>query len=186
MSRSDPRPRRVVLVRHAPAMRRDPGRWPTDEDRPLRPEGRREFRRAAEGLADLLTPRGRAATSPFARASETAAILAARWRPARGADRWDELRPDGPPEALLDRMRSAAAVDSDLVVIGHEPQLSRWVGFALTGEALSAVRFSKGGAVAIEFAGNPKAGGGRLRWVLTRRQLARLGAGRRPLVDPDD
>jgi phosphohistidine phosphatase len=186
VSPAERRPVRVVLVRHAPAQRRDPGRWPTDEDRPLRPEARREFARSAIGLSQLLTRRGTAATSPLTRAGETAEILARRWRPARRLEVWEELRPDATMDELLGRVRASAHPGGDLVLFGHEPQLSRWLGFALTGEALSAIKFSKGGAVAIQFAGPPRAGGGQLRWALTRKQLGTLGRGRPGADDAAD
>ncbi len=185
MRRPIPGPRRVVLVRHAPASSRDPVRWPNDDLRPLRPDGRRRFRRAAPGLAGLLTAQGVVATSPLTRAQQTAEILAERWRPAASPEVWEELRPEATMASLLERVRRAVRNDRDLVVFGHEPQFSRWVGYALTGEALSALKFSKGGAVALAFAGAPRAGAGQLRWALTRGQLGDLGRHRRGPEDDD-
>lgn len=176
MSRDDAR--RIVLLRHAPAQHRDPGRWPDDDLRPLRPRGRAEFGRSARGLARLLSRSGLSATSPLVRAVETSTLLGMHWRPAREAQVWPELRPDVPASRLL--ARAAVALPrggTDLLLVGHEPQLSRVVGLATTGEATSVVRFSKGGAISLEFEARVVAGGAKIAWALTRNQLGRFSRG---------
>lgn len=167
--------RRWVLLRHAPARTRDFARWPDDRARPLRPSGRKEFRQAADALARLLSEEGEVASSPMARSLETADILAKEWPPARRKETWEELSPEGSPSALFARaLRSRSR--GDLVLVGHEPDLSRFVGFCLTGGDLSVLRFARGGAVALDFPGEVRPGGGRLLWLLTRGQLRKLGA----------
>ncbi|MDE1819644.1 MAG: histidine phosphatase family protein [Euryarchaeota archaeon] len=168
---------RWVLVRHAPARSRDFVRWPDDRGRPLKPGGRREFEDASHGLRSLLEGRGNAATSPLARAAETAEILGKVWPPARRLQTWKELEPEGDLVALF-RRASAARGRGDLVLVGHEPQLSRLVGYCVLGEGTSVLKFSKGGAVAIDFPGPVRPGGGRLLWALTRGQLCRVRARR--------
>ena len=185
---SDEGGRRVVLVRHAPAQHRDPRRWPDDTDRPLRPSGRREFARSAQGLSHLLPADGLSATSPLVRAQETSAILGRLWRPARDAVVWPELTPETPASDLLRRAaRTVKGSGDNLLLVGHEPQLSRFVGLATTGEAASVVRFSKGGAIALDFAASLVPGGAKIAWAMTRGQLGRFARGRRPSeADPDD
>lgn len=180
-------PFRVVLLRHAPAQHRDPRKWPDDTERPLRPSGRREFGVSARGLARLLQRKGAAATSPLTRAQETNAILSERWRPAKAASIWPELEPEIPASVLLDRAaRSVGAAEGPLVLVGHEPQLSRFVGLATTGEAASVVRFSKGGAIALDFESAVVPGGAKIAWALTRAQLGRFARGKRPPEGEDD
>jgi len=178
-------PVRLVLLRHAPAQHRDPSRWPDDADRPLRPSGRKEFARSAQGLARLLDGRGVAVTSPLKRAHETNELLGRHWKPALEPWVWPELRPEIPARDVLGRVaRSLARSRGSMVLIGHEPQFSRLVGLATTGEAASVVRFSKGGAIAIDFDAALVPGGGKIAWALTRSQLSRL-ARTRPGPDRD-
>ncbi|HYB77229.1 MAG TPA: hypothetical protein VEE83_00915, partial [Thermoplasmata archaeon] len=59
-----------------------------------------------------------------------------------------------------------------VVIVGHEPTLAEFVGEALTGEGLSVVHLTKGGAVCLEFTNSVRPGAGRLVWLLTRKQLA--------------
>ena len=174
--------RRWVLLRHAPARSRDFATWPDDRERPLKTNGRKEFVDAARGLAELLERQGSCATSPLARARETASILGSVWTPAGRAVGWTELEPDASLEALFLRARTAKG-QGDLVLVGHEPLLSRFVGYCLSGEGLSVLKFSKGGAVALDFPGPLRPGGGRLLWALTRGQLRRV-RGKRPLRAP--
>ena len=176
-----PRRRRVILVRHAPALSRDPRRWPDDDHRPLRPEGKREFRRAARGLGRLLSPEGTVSVSPLTRALQTAELLGRAWRPAQAPSIWDELRPEVGTNTLLARL-AKEPWNGERVLVGHEPQVSRFVGYATTGEGVSFVRASKGGAIALDFPERVAPAGGRIAWSLTRGQLGRLG---RAIADED-
>ena len=176
---------RLILLRHAPAEHRDPGRWPNDDARPLRRSGRPEFARAARGLATLLKSRTVAASSPLVRARQTAEILGTWYRPARSVEIWKELRPDSPAAAVLDRVaRSVPPSGGSVLFVGHEPLLSRLVGLALCGEAVPVIRVSKGGAIALDFSAAVVPGGGAIAWALTRTQLGRLSG--RKVREPSD
>jgi phosphohistidine phosphatase len=172
-------PHRLVVLRHAPAEHRDPRRWRNDDKRPLRSDGRKEFREAARALGHLLSTRGHVAVSPLTRALETAEILGEAWAPARRPVLWEELRPTASALKLLERVAATSGPRGDYVVVGHEPQLSRLVGLATTGEALPVVQFSKGGAVALDFPARLVPGGARIGWALTRSQLRRIRPDRR-------
>ena len=60
----------VLLVRHAIAWERDHSRWPDDRKRPLTPEGRKKFEKAAAGLRTWIPQVDRLITSPLTRAAE--------------------------------------------------------------------------------------------------------------------
>jgi len=165
---------RIILVRHAQAMTRDLVRWPNDSNRPLAPEGMREFERAARGLCMLLEEKGKIISSPCKRARQTADILRSVWSGGSVPALWKELNPEAEPTDFLERLEKEN-FRGDVVAFGHEPHLSRFVGLAVSGEPLSVVKFYKGGAVAIEFAQQPRPGGARLLWALPRRQLMLLG-----------
>jgi phosphohistidine phosphatase len=178
-------PDRLILVRHGPAATRDPRKWPEDGDRPLRPAGRKELKEASKGLALLLDQKGMLGSSPYARAWETAAILNSEWKVPKEIVPWTELLPEGHAEEIFERMDDGP-LHGDLVLVGHEPLLSQFVGYCVFGERFSAVRFSKGGAVALEFPKGLRPGAGRMLWYLTRRQLMRLGrAGKRGIEEDE-
>jgi phosphohistidine phosphatase len=160
---------RVFLVRHAIAHERNRGRWPDDSRRPLTATGKRKFRKAARGLERLLPKSARILTSPFVRARETAGILAA----VHGGKfvECPELAQGEPSRAVfaLIRVRAAASV----VLVGHEPDLGRFLSAAL-GAGKAQLAFKKGGAACIEFGRRVVPGGAKLLWFLTPRMLRAL------------
>lgn len=163
----------IVLIRHAVAFDHDPLQWPDDHDRPLTPEGARRFGQVAKGLARVVGEVDALLSSPWARAWRTAEIAArkARW-------------PKPVPYEWLEGDRSAAEVLENLgeygglgriALIGHEPQLRGLAAYLLLGDdQVGAFALKKGGAALIEFDQAPRAGGGRLDWLLTQKHLRRL------------
>jgi len=151
---------------------RDPARWPDDDLRPLTRKGENETRRAAKGLAQVVREADRLATSSADRALRTAELIQGELDQAPTPEKWEELAPGNLPTPIFDRIRRSAKPEETVVIVGHEPTLAEFVGEALTGEGLSVVHLTKGGAVCLEFSNSVKPGAGRLVWLLTRKQLA--------------
>jgi phosphohistidine phosphatase len=165
----------LVVVRHAIAEDRRvfAASGLDDAARPLTDEGRRKMKRVARGLARVAPQIGALASSPLARAVETARILL----PELGLARFEEvaaLAPGGSPDALAAwaaRRARAGAV----AVVGHEPDLSKLVAWLVAGSEEPFLDLRKGGACLVRFARRPGRGGGTLRWMLTPAQLRELG-----------
>jgi phosphohistidine phosphatase len=162
---------RIVLVRHGPAEDRDPVRWPNDDRRPLTQKGRSQTRRAARGLARVTTSVDRLASSAAERAVDTARLVRSALEDPPELETWPELGPGNLPNVILDRLRRSARPGQDLLLVGHEPTLTEFVGLALTGDGVPVVRLTKGGAACLDFPTGVKPGAGRLVWLLTRKQL---------------
>jgi phosphohistidine phosphatase len=165
----------VVLFRHGPAEERDPARWRDDERRPLTREGRADTAAAARGLAQWLDDTDRLVTSPATRARATAELLQKALGSASELEEWPELRPGGTAADVLARTAKEADARRRLVLVGHEPTFSELVGLALTGDATSFVRLAKAGAAKLEFPAQVRPGAAGLAWLVTRKQLVRLG-----------
>jgi len=169
---------RVYLLRHAIAGERDPRKYPADSDRPLTREGRGKMARAARGMRALGLRFDLVLTSPLVRARQTARIVATSMspRPPRRA-----LRPLSPGSGSggVFTALSTLPADSSVVLVGHEPDLSRLAG-AMIVEPRSdlSLDFKKGGLCRIDFEGAPRPAAGRLILHLTPRIL-RMLAGRR-------
>ncbi len=166
---------RVILFRHGPAAERDTKRAPDDRLRDLTPHGEQRTRRAVRGLLRLEDDVRRVFTSPFARCTSTAAIVAH----AAGVDGIEELEtlaPGGSWRATIHRLNEESP-ELTVVLVGHEPELGKLAGVLLFG-APAALPLRKAGGCSIEFADAPAAGQGRLRWFLPPRALARVGATR--------
>lgn len=158
---------RLLLIRHADAGERDSSRWPDDSQRPLSERAIVEFRQAARGLGTLLTP-GAVVTSPYLRAVQTAGLLetVAEW-----------------PRAVEDaRIAHGDYMDlvethfrrqtGTLVIVGHEPSLSRFISELVCGESKALIRMQPGTAALIEL---DSPGSGVLQWLAPVELLAPAG-----------
>ena len=127
--------------------------------------------RSAAGLARLVPTIDVLATSPLARAAESADIVAAEY--GSGVVTLDSLEPERKPEEvvrwLVDQQRAHT-----VALVGHEPQLSTLVGYLLTERSASFIDLKKGGACLLDLADPPQPGGGTLHWLLRDNELRRL------------
>jgi phosphohistidine phosphatase SixA len=171
--RSSPRAVRVVVVRHGPATLRDPSRWPDDALRPLTPKGAAQTRKAVQGLVRYLDPPIRLASSPAVRCRVTSEYLRSSLEPPPRLEYWDHLAPGKLASPLFEHLASAARSRQEIVLVGHEPTLAEFVGLALTGEGTPFARLGKPSAACLEFPSKVRPGAAQLRWLLTRKQLAR-------------
>jgi phosphohistidine phosphatase len=168
----------LYLIRHAYACKKDPDRWPKDSDRPLTPEGEKEFRLAARGLARIVPRADVILSSPARRTWHTAQILSE-------LDSWPAPKPL--PVVAASRRKASPqkatlaledyAETNCVVVVGHKPRLQELAAYLLTGEedALE-IKFRKGGVMCICFDGAPAPGTGKLRWLLTPKALRFLAS----------
>jgi phosphohistidine phosphatase len=166
---------RLYLVRHAIAAEADTKRWPDDRQRPLTAAGARRFKRTAGALAALVTAEGpvdRLLTSPLLRARDTAAILHRAGLPAPIEE--SVLAPGRTATRVLAVLRAHDA--QSIVLVGHEPDLGRLLAVCVAGpDAKLSLRFRKGGAACLEFAGPPRVGEATLAWLLPPKALRVLG-----------
>lgn len=149
------------LVRHAIAADRSAGE--PDDSRPLTREGKRRFRRGAQGLATLDVRYDLVVHSPLLRAVETAELM---------ADLAEELRVDDqlarpPARALFTWLCELRNRDAErIALVGHQPWLSELGAWLCTGstDPASAMPLKKGGVLWLE--GEPTPGGMDLRAAL--------------------
>jgi phosphohistidine phosphatase len=164
----------VYLLRHAIAADRDPNRWPDDRDRPLTDRGRRRLRRIARGMKKLALRFDAVLSSPYARARETAEIV---------ADRLDfeiiytsALTPEGGFGQLVTELQNLHPVPRRVLLVGHEPDLGELATRLLCGQPGGWLHMKKGGMCKIIVdhldVVRPRA---HLGWALEPAQLRQLG-----------
>lgn len=164
----------VLVIRHAIALDRDEakGRGMLDRDRPLTKQGQARMRRAARGIAARTPDVWALFTSPLRRAVETGEVLRERYKGVRQIQT-EALLPEAEPTALAELL-GEGTLESPVAVVGHEPHLSSWVSWCLTGDPRGILQLRKGGACLVRFDGAPGPGRGRLLWLLTPAILRRL------------
>jgi len=140
-------PRRLYLLRHGPAVNRQ--RWAgEDSKRPLTNAGRQrvtEISGALEGLALKLEI---IVTSPYARASQTAEIVARRFGKKTRIEVDGRLAPGFDAESLAEILKDQSKATS-LLLIGHEPDLSETIATVIGGARL---KFKKAGLARVDLA----------------------------------
>jgi phosphohistidine phosphatase len=164
----------VVVVRHAIAMEREEAQSSgvLDRDRPLTAKGHSRMRRAARGLRKCVPEASAIITSPLRRAVETALTLQRRFKGANIVET-DALLPEAAPEEIAKLLAEMGAV-APPILVGHEPHLSAWLSWCVTGDATSAFELRKGGAYMLRFEAAPGPKLGQLVWLLTPAVLRRL------------
>jgi phosphohistidine phosphatase len=162
----------IIFLRHAPAGKREDwaGTGRPDSERPLTMDGRKRAREAAKGLARFIETADLVATSPWARAKETAEITAK----ALGAPLVESnfLLPHRSPASLAGWL---SGLDGQRVIlVGHEPHLSKVISWLMTGSgAQTIVGLKKAQAVLLETK-KAAAGTAVLLWSLPPKALRRL------------
>ena len=160
----------IYLIRHADALPQGSNGIESDEARPLSELG---WKQAAE-LGNAFKKRGirfdLIATSPLARASQTAQQLRlALDIPDAQVETRDELAPSGRPKKLS-RYVNGLTADS-VALVGHQPDLSLYAAWLL-GEKEVQVHFAKAGAALIRLEGSFTKGSGELMWLVTPEWVA--------------
>ncbi len=166
---------KVLIVRHAKAEEREdfaPSGKP-DALRPLTDAGRKQARKAGRALKEILPRIDALATSPLARALDTARLMAKEYKRLEAIE-LPALAPGGSEKAVLAWLQQHPA-DATVALVGHEPDLSALVCWLLTGRNGEFIQFKKGGVCLLEFAGAPQVGNAVLEWLLTPGQLRSLG-----------
>jgi phosphohistidine phosphatase len=137
-----------------------------DSARKLSKAGRSEIRKVARWMKKENLRFDSIATSPLARACQTAGIVAKSLDLKDHLEVWDELAPGGDPDTTCYHA-SQAGRDASVILVGHEPGLSGLIGRILTGGDTASLVIAKGGLAKIRnfsFGDKPS---GELQWLLT-------------------
>jgi phosphohistidine phosphatase len=146
-----------------------------DRARRLTSRGRDKLRAGAAGMRALGIELDALLTSPLVRAVETAAVVAEAFGGNPAPREVPALAAGVAPIESVRALRPFAR-HAGVMIVGHEPGLSGIVAVLLTGSAEGlALTLKKGGLVALELPSLQPHAGGTLRWMLTPRQLRRLG-----------
>jgi phosphohistidine phosphatase len=140
---------KIFVVRHAIAEEREDfhkGKMKSDDLRPLTEKGKKEFRKFSKTIHSCYPDVELFFVSPLTRALQTADILKKRYKKKFSVI--DQLRPEEKPENLLKFLK--VQKKENIMIVGHEPFLSRFVGTCTTGEPESIVKLKKGGLCVLE------------------------------------
>ena len=151
----------IYILRHGIAENRDLGK--PDATRQLTKQGKRDLHALLQQARAAGVSPQTILTSPLTRALETARIAAEELK-CENVVETKELTPEVAPPQLWKEIRARHRV-KDLMLVGHEPQLSRVAGFLL--ESPLSIDLKKGALLKITVEGISGPPRGVLKWLLT-------------------
>ena len=118
---------RLYLLRHGRSLSVAEAGVAKDFDRPLSDGGRAEVRKTALHLGERGARPVLILHSPLQRAAETAQEAAAVLKPAQGLEAFAPLANELSAEELASRLRQRCRDLSEVLAVGHQPQLGELV-----------------------------------------------------------
>ncbi len=162
----------IYLLRHGQAVELETANVKTDFDRSLTPKGKRVIKNVARAMRLMEVAIGLVLSSPLVRAKQTASIVA---RTLKLQDRVmlaDELVVGASQKKLINRLRRIDPPPEAVLLVGHEPYLSRLVSVLVTGRADAAISIKKGSLCKLSVDRLRFGRCARLDWLLTPAQMA--------------
>ncbi len=163
----------LFFLRHAKAEARGP-KWRPDSRRPLTREGENNMFDVARGLVALDVSFDVILTSPYARALSTAEILAEVYDSQKLFET-ARLTPEAEAREIIEEINENFSAAGKIVLVGHEPCMSRLISILLTGDDGMALELKKAGFCKLTIQKLVFGKCACLNWLLTPRHLARLG-----------
>ena len=162
----------IFILRHGIAVEPSTPGFENDADRPLIPKGERRLRSAAAAMKKLELSFDLILSSPFVRARQTAEIVAGELKLKKRFEFFDGLVPGGNPRALIHALNELKPEPENVLLVGHEPYLSRLISLLVSGSAdAAAIEMKKGGLCKLEVGELRHGQCARLAWLLTPSQM---------------
>ncbi len=161
----------IYLLRHGPAGEAS-NEYPDDSQRPLTEDGKEKVQEIAKGMKHLGLTFDVVYTSPYKRTRQTAEIVCKVLK-LKAPVQLKNLEPGVHAASLVGKIE-AGDKGENLLLVGHEPDLSRLITLFATGLNGGVVHMRKG-ALALVSAGELKAGRcGTIEWLFDPDHLAGL------------
>lgn len=160
----------LLVLRHGEAGKQSP--LSGDFKRTLTSEGRQEIIDLSNGLKILEVKFDYVLTSPLLRAKDTAEIVAKSLKYKGKIHELDSLKPEGSRlefYATLSKLKQ----DSVVLVVGHEPYLSKMISEGIS-QSDCRINLKKAGLARIRVLSTLPKLKGDLRWLLTPKLLKKL------------
>jgi len=165
----------LFLLRHAIAVERGTQRY-TESRRPLTPEGRRKMQQAARGMKALELSFDCLLSSPYRRARETAEIVARTFKLGPKLAFTKHLAPEAEARLLIQDLvrRSRVRALENVLLVGHEPDLSLLAAKLIGGPQGLGLKFKKGALCKLVAEKLRWGACAHLEWLLTASQLKKV------------
>ena len=160
----------IYILRHGIAVDRGTPGYKKDGDRPLTEDGIEKIRQVAEAMLAMELKFDLILSSPYVRAAETAKIVAGELDEEVTFTNF--LLPEGNPLELIREINDNKP--QSVLLVGHEPDLSRLMSLLISGESEAAIELKKGGLSKLTAEKLMFGQCATLHWLLTPKQLRSL------------
>jgi phosphohistidine phosphatase len=161
----------IFLLRHGLAVERGTPGFKDDSTRPLLPKGKKQLKKTARAMREMDLEFDLILSSPYLRAKETAEIIAAGLKGKQRLKFSNALAAEKEPLHLVGELQKIKPPPKTILLVGHEPFLSRLISLLATGGPDLHLDFAKGGLCKLDV---EKLHAGKcavLAWLLTPRQM---------------
>jgi phosphohistidine phosphatase len=162
----------LYLLRHGLAVDRGASGYARDSDRVLTPKGERRLWQTAEAMEALEITFDVILSSPYARARQTAEIVAEAFKAHKKLQFSESLTPGGDFKELVALINRSRPRPEDVLLVGHEPHLSGFISLLVSSDMRCSIAMKKGGVCKLEVATLKPGRCATLEWLLTPRQMA--------------
>ncbi len=159
----------LYILRHGLAIERGAPGFKKDSDRPLTSKGKRRMKKISEAMEVMELKFDLILSSPFLRAKQTAKIMAETFGLQKRFAFSEALIPDENPKLLVEQIVKLRL--KNILLVGHEPHLSRFIALLTTGGTDAAIELKKGGLCKLEMEAPLRDSRATLAWLLTPRQM---------------
>jgi phosphohistidine phosphatase len=164
----------LYFLRHAKAGPHRNKIWKPDSKRPLTAEGEKQACKVAEGILAMELEFDLILTSPYARAFRTAELAAETLKNDKLVTT-ENLVSEGSPEKLIAEINEKYSSVENILLVGHEPYMTRVMSTLLTGNGALRIDFKKAGLAKLSIEGQLEfAKCACLHWILTPRQVSQF------------
>ena len=170
----------LYLLRHGIAADRGNSVQGTDAERPLLPKGRRRLRHIAKAMGVMKINFDLILTSPLVRARQTAEIVVKTLKRRKQLKFSDELTPGGNPKLLVQQLNDLQPQPKHILLVGHEPDLSKLIALLTSGNTTMAIDLKKGSLCKLETDQLRYGRCATLAWLLAPKQLMLIAEKRVP------
>jgi phosphohistidine phosphatase len=160
----------LYFLRHGIAVDHGAPGYEMDSERPLVPKGEKRLRKAAAAMKKMELSFDLILSSPLVRARQTAEIVAEELKLMKHLKLSDNLAPGGDFRALIKELNNINPAPGNVVLVGHEPFLSAFIGLLVSG-GYTAVEMKKGGLCKLEVVSLQAGACAKLAWLLTPSQM---------------
>ncbi|MDR3457208.1 MAG: phosphohistidine phosphatase SixA [Verrucomicrobiae bacterium] len=164
----------LYILRHGSAS--DPGenglpKNLPDADRPLSTKGKQRLGDVTWAMRKMELDFDAVLASPLLRTRQTAHMVTEAMGARRKIVLSDHLAPEGSPKALIEQVNGLHS-PKNVLLVGHEPYLSRLIAVLTTGGTTALIDLRKGGLARLEVEDLHHARCATFRWLLTPKQMS--------------